>query len=87
MCGKWILTNIYYAFGFARKTGCDNPLDHSLGMHIHICFAYHVPHVNVQSMRPRPMTCAPESCVFMYGFRVWGGPWDVGHGPGPVLLR
>jgi hypothetical protein len=23
MCGKWILTHICYAFGFAPKTGCD----------------------------------------------------------------
>jgi hypothetical protein len=24
MCGKWILANICYAFGFALKTVCDN---------------------------------------------------------------
>ncbi len=24
MCGKWILAHIWYAFGFAPKTGCDS---------------------------------------------------------------
>jgi hypothetical protein len=26
ICGKWILAHIYYAFGFAYKTGCDTRL-------------------------------------------------------------
>jgi hypothetical protein len=35
MCEKWILVHIYYAFGFAPKTGCDNwTLYYSLPMSV-----------------------------------------------------